>query len=77
LRSSIAITSSRLPASSESFRHSFVRLNPRGALRSIAIAQHPCAFGHEPVAHRQDVVDLIADVVDATVGVALQELCDR
>ena len=42
-----------------------------------AVAQHACAIGLEPVARHQNVVDLIAEVVDAAVRIALQEFRDR
>ena len=42
----------------------------------LATAQHARALGHEPVAGGQNVVNLVADVVDAAIRVALQELRD-
>ena len=48
-----------------------------GADLGLAVAEHPRALRLEPVARRDDVVDLVADMVDAAVGVALEELGDR
>jgi hypothetical protein len=48
-----------------------------GADLGLAVAEHARAVGLEPVAHRDDVVDLVADVVDAAVGIAVEEFRDR
>jgi len=39
----------------------------------LAVAEHPCAFGAEPVARGHDVVDLIADVVNSARRIALEK----
>src|SRR5262249_654433 len=48
-----------------------------GAELRLAVAEYARALPSEAVARRDDVVDLVADVVDAALGVALQELGDR
>ena len=48
-----------------------------GADLGRAVAEHARALGFELVACRKDIVDLVADVVDAAVRIALQELGDR
>ncbi len=48
-----------------------------GADLGFAVAEHARAFRLEAVAGSADVVDLVADVVDAAVRIALQELGDR
>ena len=45
-----------------------------GADPGFAIAQNPGALGLEPVTGGYDVLDLIADMVDAAGGVALDKL---
>src|SRR5262245_14122767 len=52
------------------------RLAVRAGLRR-AVAEHPGALSLEPVACRQDVVDLVAQMVDAAVRIALEEFRDR
>ena len=42
----------------------------------IAVAEHAGASRHQPVAGGDDVVDLIADMMHAAVGVALQKRGD-
>ena len=39
----------------------------------IALAEHAGAVGDEPVAGGDDVVDLVAEMMDAAVRVALEE----
>ncbi|MEY9691729.1 hypothetical protein ABH976_002875 [Bradyrhizobium ottawaense] len=41
------------------------------------VAEHPRALLHQRVARGDDVDDLVADMVDAAVGIALEEFCDR
>ena len=48
-----------------------------GADLRLAVAEHARALGLEPVARRDDVVDLVADVVNAAVGIALEKFRDR
>jgi len=48
-----------------------------GTHLGLAVAQHAGAFSLEAVARRDNVVDFVADVVDAAVRVALQEFRDR
>src|SRR5262249_17410307 len=52
------------------------RLAVRAGLRR-AVAEHAGALPPEPVARRQDVIDLVAQMVDAAVRVALEESRDR
>jgi hypothetical protein len=44
-----------------------------GADLRLAVAQHPGALGLQLVPRRDDVIHLIADVVDAAARIALQE----
>ena len=48
-----------------------------GADLGLARAQHPRAGGFQVIARRDDVIDLIADVVDATRRVLFQKAIDR
>ena len=48
----------------------------RADLRA-AVAEHARALRREPVARRKDVVDLVAEVVDAAIRVALEKFGDR
>src|SRR6516165_136875 len=43
----------------------------------LAISEHPSPFLDQGIAGGDDVGDLVADMVDAAVGIALQEFCDR
>jgi hypothetical protein len=48
-----------------------------GADLRIAVAQHPRTFRDQLVAGRDDVRHFVADMMDAAVGVALNEFRDR
>jgi hypothetical protein len=48
-----------------------------GANLWLAIAEHARAVGFESIAGGEDVLDLIAEMVHATVGIALKEFGDR
>ena len=52
------------------------RLAMRADLR-LAVAEHPRAGRHQPVARGQDVVHLVADMVHAAGRVLLEEGGDR
>src|SRR6266540_203559 len=52
------------------------RFAVRANLR-LAIAEHTRASRLEPIARRLDVIDLIADMMHAAVGVAFQKSGDR
>src|SRR6476619_4241923 len=52
------------------------RLAVRADLR-IAVAKHARALRFQPVARGENVIDLIADVMDAAVRIALEEFRDR
>src|SRR5262245_32299426 len=43
----------------------------------FAIAEHARTLRFEPVTRGADVVDLITDVVNAAVGIALKKFCNR
>ena len=43
----------------------------------LAVAEHARALGLETIARRDDVVDLVTDVMHAAVGIALEEFRDR
>ena len=45
-----------------------------GADFGLAVAKHACSFGLETVAGDHDVVDLVTDVMDAAVRIAIQEI---
>ena len=47
-----------------------------GADLRLAVAEHACALRLEPVARGADIVDLLADVVNATIGIALEKFCN-
>src|SRR5919198_1177345 len=42
----------------------------------LPVAKHSCALRHQAVARGLNIVDLVADVVDAAVDIALKKLCD-
>jgi hypothetical protein len=48
-----------------------------GADPGLAVAKRACAVRDYPVARGDDVGDVVADMVDAAVGIALDEFCDR
>src|SRR5215471_5226707 len=48
-----------------------------GADLRLAVAEHARALPLQTVARSDDVVDLVADVVDAAVGIALEKFRDR
>ncbi len=48
-----------------------------GADLRLALAEHARALRHEPVARFPDVGHLVAEMVDAAIGVALEEGGDR
>src|SRR5262245_1232251 len=48
-----------------------------GADLRLAVAEHPSTLRLELVPGGDDVVDLVADVVDSTVRISLEELRDR
>jgi hypothetical protein len=43
----------------------------------LAIAEHTGSLPFQLVSRGDDVIDLVADVVDAPVGIALEELRNR
>src|SRR5258706_14988952 len=51
------------------------RLSVRAGLW-LSVTQNAGSRGNQAIAGRKDIVDLIADVVNAAVGVPLQKLCD-
>src|SRR5208282_1555125 len=48
-----------------------------GADLRLAVAEHPRALGLELVAGGDDVSDLVAEMMHAAFGIALEEFCDR
>ena len=48
-----------------------------GADLRLPVAEHARALRLELVARRKNVVDLVADMMDAAVGVAVEEFGDR
>ncbi len=48
-----------------------------GADFGLTIAEHARALSDQPVARGDDIRHIVADVMDAAVGVALDEFCDR
>src|ERR1041385_2670542 len=52
------------------------RLAVRADFR-LAVAEHPCALLDQPVARRNNIRYVVANVVNAAVGVTLEEFCDR
>ncbi len=43
----------------------------------VAVAEHARAFGFQLVAGAKNIVDLVADVMDAAVRIAFEEFGDR
>src|SRR4051812_12487047 len=52
------------------------RFAMRSGLR-LAVPKYPGAFPDQPVARRENVGHIVADMMDAAVGIALEEFCDR
>ena len=50
---------------------------PCAPIFGIAVAEHARALGLQPVARGDDIVDFIADMMDAAVRVLLKKLGDR